>query len=550
MANTLTRYLRRLYQTAFVTRSLEAGGDLINLSGLEPAPHTELLDMLLAYYYGNSVYDVIAPEATGSIPKALRNPIAAFCGFYEDHLWPNSHEIEVDEGASEAISDVLDDARTRSNWLQQRGEVAVTFPLYGEMAIKTEQKSDGTPYHKVLDMREVTEIEVDERGFTSWCRIDKPAYTRDEESGDKITYWYTEVWVPGRQRIWRYERRPSDWQDLNKLPRNEGPFGDLPGYEERVFRAGERPFTPAESVILPDGYRQFNNSRLTIDFIPIAYARFRPDSGDRGLPGPLIALEDIDEASALATAMHRQLRAHRPDKQLVSVATDSEGKPIPQAHIGDLNSEDVREVELATGEVVYEVPAGWTLQTLIAQLDFAAMLDITAAQMLQVRDKLPELEYYRVSQEAGENASGRAIYYRLRPALARAERARSYAEACLALADKHLLTIGQRAGLEGYEEASIGTFEAGSFDHKFKEQPMLRLSREEKAAIAVQLSNFGTPGGAMQVAGFSEQEAEKVTLGEAGASTPRAGAAQTPERLSRAESRAAQLLEEANGNTA
>lgn len=511
-----------ILRAGYVARSLEPAY-LPTAPTLPESTHAALLDVMLAYYEANDLYAILGRPPSDAGGGGPRNPISAWVDFYGEHLWPTDMTVKAERPA---VAELLDKAAQRGNWQEQLGIAAMELPLFGEMFIKTQPNADGEPYNVLIDPREVVELDLDVRGYVEWIRIEKAAMLRDPATGEKTQYMHVEVWQPGCQRVWRFTKHnPLGKSDLAALPKGSPP-PDMLGYVERRFEDGS----------------------LSVPFVPIAYARFRSSRAARGLPGPLLAIEDIDTANMLASNMHRQLRANRPDKKMTArdVASSSE---LPGADVlRQADGGTIQEVVIDSDEVIYKVPRGYDLETMIASLDYDAMLAIVNAQVGHIVTRLPELDYYHAMREAGANASNAALETRLTPALNRARAARERALACMVRANGHLLTFGQATGAAGYEVSQIGTYEDGSFEHEYPDTPMIPRDRTEKAKEAETLAGLGLPYGALRVAGYSVDEAELVALGgptDAPPTRQRASNA-TPEEVAALNAGSDALLERLN----
>src|SRR5205814_1265937 len=92
------------------------------------------------------------------------------------------------------------------------------------------------------------------------------------------------------------------------------------------------------------------------------------------------------------------------------------------------------------------------------------------------------------------------LRFLLAPALARADEARGNAHDALARADAMALTIGIDAGLFS---PSLGTFEAGSFEHTFTAKDVIAPDDLEEAQAQVQI---WTAAGLQKAAGVSTDQ--------------------------------------------
>lgn len=471
-----------LYPAQYAAISLEAGPSA--------ATRRQLLDALLAYVLCNDLYRQLGLTVTGEVGassyeniRSLRNPAKQFTTFYTDMLWTNPQRVEAE---NERIIPPLDSLRRWSNWshgatpTHRAALAAFQFALYGELFIKTNQKEDGRPYHITIDPRHIDEgsLDVDERGYIEYIRMDIPTTRRDRATGKQTELMRTEVWDtnPTRVRVWEYDTRYRERDDLSKLPTDKL-------IEERIFGGGGRA------------------GGLAVDWIPVAYAAFEVMDDGRGWSPLVPALEAIDEANRVTTGSHRALAAaERVTRMLVSDNVDSDGRPKPPPPVTEGGTVAV------DGVTLFSLPSGWRLADIMARFDFAGIRAITQDQVDWLYRELPELQFNDAVRDMGD-PSGRAIHYRLAPILKRPGRARAIAEACQILANQHALTLGSLAGIW----RDIGTYEAGDFAHQFAEQSFLAMSRSEKLADVKVLADAGAGiGAAARVAGLSVFQADDL----------------------------------------
>lgn len=467
------------------------------------ATHRELLNTLLGYYFSNGLYDSLQIMPTSGADKvlSLRNPIAAFVGFYQSKLWSSPlTPLPVNEARADALTEAIRDIWQRSKWDDNSDLAAFRFGLYGEMALQGAQRENGLPFLQVLDPRFVTDIERDERNFIQWLRYDVAYDERNSETGKTSTKMLTRVWQPGRVREWRYDKRHSD-DDLSRLPTND--------YTEYTYSTGTLP----------------------IDFVPIAYAPFLMVDNGRGFSPILLSLEDIDEANRQATRLHAMYFRNE-ENTMVAEANyvSADGRPAAAPLIADNGSE----ITLPNGTRMFRMPGNSTLKFLVPPLNYEQGLAMLNAQLKHIRDdKLPELNY-NIS-DSGNDESGKSRRYRLAAALDRIEKARARAEDCLIRATYMALTLGQAAyeqskddkarrtwierdgieldaaRLELYSPERIGTYDAGDWAFSLQSSEILPLTLEEQSIIVAQLANVASVEGAARIAGMSEQEVELLT---------------------------------------
>ena len=130
------------------------------------------------------------------------------------------------------------------------------------------------------------------------------------------------------------------------------------------------------------------------------------------------------------------------------------------------------------------MPSGWSIEHLIANIDYESHLQAIQGDLDELQQDLPELAYNRISEAS--DLSGRALRYMLEAAVSRLLEARGNGESAFVRANEMCLSIGQFNGLW-----NIGSFENGAFDHAFKPRPVLTPDKLEMAQTAVSWSGAG-----------------------------------------------------------
>jgi len=138
-----------------------------------------------------------------------------------------------------------------------------------------------------------------------------------------------------------------------------------------------------------------------------------------------------------------------------------------------------RGLDAIADDPFYALPAGWSLKSLIAEVDFNAAQSILEGKMEWARQIMSELLYYQVREVANE--SGVAIRYKLAGALKRAEEARGNAEGAIIRANMMALTMAANSGVVAGDVtfSALGTYEEGSFDHAFTQREIMPQSESE-----------------------------------------------------------------------
>ncbi len=427
-------------------------------------PISEVYDLLEAYYLNNGLYWAVEKslydKGVWHEPiRPIRNPAHRVVEFYPAKLWPGN--------LPDALPLVTDNDQVRaaieqiwswSNWAAQKQVFARKLAMLGDMFIKVAQNGDKSRvFLQLIDPRYVPDdgFEADERGFLTWIRLDIPQQTRNDEGEIKETTW-TEVWDKRGGFLW-----------LRVWEHEEGAGADLDGLGDPDI---EKYSGMPESEEFADQY-------LPFDFIPIVHAKFQDFGQDRGLAAIVAALDKIDELNRTVTRLH-QILYNLNDAlwALRANATDPQGRPLPPPPVKVEGSEQsAGDVVTIGGMRMIRLPGTSELTPMVPDIDYDASLKVVESQMEELERDLPELAYFRL-REQGE-LSGRAIALLLGDAIDRALEVRGNGEAAMIRAQQMALTIGREAGL--FDEG-IGTYEAGDFDHTFKERPVIVVPMQEQ----------------------------------------------------------------------
>lgn len=426
---------------------------LASIAGRSAKP-AELYAMLRSYYNSNSLYQNLARglyEAGIAHPamRALRNPAYRVVEFYVAALWPGQLPDALPiQTENERIVDPIRQVWTWSNWGSQKQVFARWLPMLGDVFVKVvPDLGRGRVYFQLVDPAHVVDFDTDERGYLTYVRIDVSVQRRRGDLVRALTH--TEVWS----------------RDLGTFRRWEHDRGDRP-----VEELGE----PLEETPL----RAFG-----IDFVPIVHCMHHDVGEARGVGSFTLQLDKIDEAARKATRLGQMLFRNAGGVWAVEgQGQDASNRPLPPLRVGTDGTADGSVSVRMGDEVMMSLPGGYTVKSLVPDIDYAAMLAALNADLLELQADLPEMSYWRIP-EAGGNLSGRALRTLLAPALTRADEARGNAFDALARADAMALTIGVAAGLF---DRGIGSYEAGSFVHSFTAQDVIPADAFEEAQTAVQ----------------------------------------------------------------
>ena len=436
-------------------------------------------EMLEEYYLNNGLYDLVSSAlhenaiwAPGM--KPLRNPAHRAVEFYVSKLWPGPLERAlpiVVEAGNKKIVEPIQQIWTWSNWGAQKQVAARWIANFGDLFLKVAQKIEDNQVTRVyldpLKPKYVTDLELDERGFVTYIRIDVP--TEDQ--------MHTEVWskTRGGYRLWKHSHSVS---------------------------------TPLDQLGEPTDQKTFDD--LKFDFIPIVHAKFQDIGETRGIGCFVHALDKIDEANRQATRLHQILfRYNKPTQAVSANAMDASGKPLPPPVIAGRDGSKSSEGAVKLGDDdVFTLPGMAKLEQMVPNIQYNAALEILNAQMNELSNDLPEILYYEL-KDKGE-MSNVALKTLLGPAIDKVLEARGNAEPALVRADQMALTIAGLHGLEGFPD--LGSFENGDFDHSFAEREVIPMSAKEKAETIKAQTEAGVPFvSALKLNGYTEEQIKEMT---------------------------------------
>lgn len=483
--------------------SIEGGADQLN--------YPALYRMLRLMYYNNRVYQElrgadahawaqIGISDAGEM-RGLRNPTHAAVNFYSATVWPDSIEDAFpfdNQAENPALLVAFLQILEWSNFEYWRPIIPRRQAALGEVFLKVATRPDdpalGDPrrvFLQVIDPDYASGEVYDERGFIEYIRFDSV----DVESlgaGRVRRTWHVEIWdkARGSATFWDIEsdRRPDDAKLRATRPRRTLDILTVQG-------AGA-------------------------DFVPIARIPFSGSGDGRGEAAIIPAFDKIVELDQMASSLHTRLYRHnKPDWALEGVGASADGLVMPPVEIGDLN--EAGELKIS-GEAFYQVPVGYRLSTLIPNVDYASQREAIAEHWEALLETdLSELNYGRLSTGSGE-LSGRAIRYKLTPAIKKAGEARGNADGGLIRAVQMAATIGSNRGIfrgiEGIPNGNVGSYAAGDLAFRFRSRPFIPEAPEDaadllqsRAAAFAQLIGGGlTMRDSLLMAGFDEATVDRV----------------------------------------
>lgn len=412
----------------------------------------EWYQMLNLYYLNNGLYDAIQQAAYENAiwtpgMKGLRNPAHRAVEFYVAKLWPGALPealpIVVKEGREKIIDPIRQiwkwsnfgaTKQVSARWVSKDGDWFVkvasnTKTVNGNIAKATRV------FHQNIKPEYVTEFDEDERGFLTYICVEIPKVKVVDRK--RVAYLHVETWNKETQLYKRYELLPGQ-------------------------RLTEQ--TPVQTV-------EF--SEFGIDFVPFVHAKFQDVGEKRGVGCFVHALDKIDEANRMATRLHHILfRFNKPTTAVSANAQDAQGRPLPPPTIaGSSSSGEVQ----APDNDLWLLPGMAKLESIVPNLQYDAYLNAIKDQMDEIKQDLPEIKYFQLSDNGG-TPSGKAVRLLLGDAVDKVIELRGNMETALARADAMALTIAQHAGLF----KDLGSYDNGDFEHSFAEREVIASGPEEQ----------------------------------------------------------------------
>lgn len=402
----------------------------------DPAFMREFYKILYAYYATNGLYDFLnnqlqATKVSGQSLKPIRNPAWRVVEFYASKLFPGKlPEALPIEADNQAIIQPIQQVWIWSNFSSLKQRLARWFSIYGDLFIKATTKGEPVTavYLTLIKPENVTEMELDERGFLNYIKIDVPEYDEEQELTVHTEEWNKETQV---MSVW-----------VHKL-----------GLDKKVEELG----TPTLSRTFQETHGE--------NYIPIVYQPFRDDGSGRANGAYSAQLDKIDEANRQATRLAQILfRYNRAIWAATNSGLDSSGRPLPPVSFDGLLEDTILNVG---DDDILSLPGSADLKPLVPPINFGAALDVLESQMKELEKDLPELQYYEL-RSMGE-VSGRAVKLLLDDVISRVVEVRGNAETALERSNAMALDIGARFKLF----SGVGEYSNGDFAHNFLERPIL-----------------------------------------------------------------------------
>jgi hypothetical protein len=419
----------------------------------------EILEKLDILYEGNGVYQRqrLNHSFTEKI-RPLRDVVNRSVEFYVSKLSTSMTVSSQNPRITDAINQIL----VWSNFSAIKPSMVRKLSLYGNLFLKIVGGPDKV-YFEVVDNHYITMFNLDSRGYINEIRIDIPLV----EDGQNLIY--TEYWN-------KTESYYSTWK--HQL-----------GINASLDQLG----TPVSSAFLEE---------LGIDFVPFVQIKFKDIGKPFGNGSVFHALDKIDEANREATRLSDMLfRYNKPLTAVSANNVDKNGRPIPAPKL-EKNSSGKNEDLFSEEDTVIYLPGTSTINSLVPQVNYADALSILNAQMEEIENDLPELKYYSIK----DSLSGKAIKLLLAGAIDRATEAQNNFLQGLIRVNQIALTLGSYWNL-----FSVGSYEAGDFDHEIIVPEMFPTSNDEQASILKDLVAAGLPlSSALRLNGFSDDQISTI----------------------------------------
>jgi hypothetical protein len=482
----------------------------------------DLYAVLKAMYLTNGAYDEIRGirfgiSAGASQMKPIRNPVPAIVDFWSAKGFPRPmilttpataqmQNVEEQTAEKDPLILAIEQVWTWSNLRRRLPYIGWCAGLFGEVYLKVVASQErGRVWFEVIEPSYVFDYESDERDNLTWIRLDVPKCETNYDTGEVKHYTRTEIWSKdeGRYRIWETE-------------------GDAYGKAVRDLGA---PVEVGSLMGNPD-----DGPGLGIDWIPFVRMPFRDVGEKRAIGAVLVTIEAAAEADLMATNLHDVVFNNLEGMTVVTRdGVDANNRPLPPVRVQaatpqtDAFGNTVQTPgQNADGSVtlghrtLVSLPGGANLAHAVPPIDIPGALALQQDHDQHLERIAPELAYTKISELSGADLSGRAIRYKLTPALDKVDEVRPNLLDGLKAADMMAITLGQVNRIPGFE--GLGTFEDGTLEHGFMDQEILPTSdyeqaqtRHEEAAAMQAEQAAGMPfGEILKRTGYSEEQAADV----------------------------------------
>ena len=411
-----------------------------------------------AYYENKRLYSVLKDLGLYSMAMPTEwNPVPAIVAFYQANTLGRDMAIAAEQEARQkAVAAAVDQVWAWSNFGRLALELVETAAVLSDCFVKVAEKTAGPEepttavYLQTLPPEHVRSLKTDERGFVVEIRIDTPRnesiFGTETRKHVLVEYWKKD-WGEGEGGVRFYE---------------VGATGDVE--DERL---GE-----------PARVQTF--AELGYDFIPVAYAE---------TPAHWWGLTDqIDGYNRKAWQLNR---LNRPTGVIHSRHVDTDGRPMPAPRVATAVEQEATTEESADGLAGWiRVPGNAQFEWASSPVDFGAMVAQMERTRGGVEDALPE---YRVATLDATQVATETLQVLFGMAAERVLTVRETLEGALSRAQEMALTLGQLAGLAGFEEGEIGTWEDGGIRHGFVERAVFTPTAGMVAGAFQQFVAGGLP---------------------------------------------------------
>lgn len=469
--------------------------------------------------------------------EGLRNPVHRVVEFYTNTILSGSLGEAMTlrtESGTPALKEAIITIWERSNMAATKQVAKRYLSRDGQLFMKVvSPEGKDYCYIQMLPPKHITDYDIDERGNVTYIRTDVPGVEEDV-NGRSVSVWNTEIWRKGAGAdnagfaLFATSRRtvqytvPSEKYIASVGQRVPLGVGDLP------------------DARLPDGQGQGPSGGYPFDFVPFVVVN-AVDTGEKR-PPPVYAhgLQLISwicrEASRLSDLMFRFNKAF---KVIGGMGNDSTGRPLPppkpggfrdlgairneqysnhtvpfggtRGHMLSRDQEDIT----VEGIAVVGLPGNAVMMDATPNINYEAARLWIADHIQELYQELPELLYYAIEPKA--NQSGIALRTLIAGALNRAQEMQANLILGIVKVNKMALTISQYMGSEGFSEADIGTYEAGSFDHTIEGSEILAVTEQEaEQVVTTRLANAQNLTQLLAQLGMPLDQVRRIVLAELG----------------------------------
>lgn len=480
-------------------------------------PPATLYQVLRAYYQNNRLYEwlsfLFGQYAEWNMEnRPWHNPAYRSVEFFAAHLWPGNIEDAFEiETKNERIIEPIHNLWRWSNMGAKKQIAARRTAMLGDLWIRVATSDDQSQVvQQLIDPAHVTDFDEDSFGrqFLKFIRMDFPKL-RDPKKpvgvDGNYEYWITEVWDKDANVFMR-------WLDNRDGP--EKPLDELgPPDEEIAMKLDSQ----SQAVLILQDGTPVQRRQFGFDFIPIVRAPFIDIGLKRGVGSFTLSIAKIDKLDEIGKNF---LETMFPDVvwAFTSESTDKSGRPTPGVTIDGrqvrTSPDAVQIMRWPGGNKMMTIPTNSDLKSLIPDIPIADEQNSLNEYIHELERDMPELAYARLTQMDKE-LSGKAIRLLLSGAIDKTIEARGNLHPAWVRSHQMALTIGS---LPGGPFSGIGTFEAGDFEHSFKEQEVLKRSQEEELeqeVVRVEIANAKKLAGWDQATifkeyGYTDQEVDRI----------------------------------------